>query len=204
MKALTRFSAALASSLPMASANCVSGRVDSLDAAPPTPACNFAPTNRAPTSVATSSNGDSRLLTMSSRRRLAVRGSISTLTKAKPASSALVAELVEHRAGTTRRRAAGHRRTGLLAVLQGVQHQSGLAVGQSDDRQVPGLERRSEFRDVALMREPVVGGPFQLQGLGALARIGFLHGALIQQGQPDHQRGDQQDSQWNARAARHA
>ena len=37
MKAFTRFSAALASSLPMASANCVCGRVDNLDAAPPTP-----------------------------------------------------------------------------------------------------------------------------------------------------------------------
>ena len=51
LKALTRFNPALASSLPMTSANCVCGRADSLDAAPPMPVCCFVTRNSAASRV---------------------------------------------------------------------------------------------------------------------------------------------------------
>ena len=87
MKALTRLSAAFASSLPIASAKRSSGRSESFDAAPPMPVCSRVATTSAAAMPPIRSSGESRLSIMSSVRRLAVRGSTSTWTSGKRADA---------------------------------------------------------------------------------------------------------------------
>ena len=93
MKALTRLSAALASSLPMASLNVVAGRSDSFDVAPPMPVCRRIRTMKPMPIVATMISGDSRLQIRSSTCWLRVRGSTSTPTSAKPCAALRSASL---------------------------------------------------------------------------------------------------------------
>ena len=84
MKAFTRFSAAFASSLPMASANCVCGRTDRREAAPPVVVCRRVSMKKPANTVAISSSGESAPPSASSRCCAFVRGSTSTPTSAKP------------------------------------------------------------------------------------------------------------------------
>ncbi len=93
MKALTRLSAALASSLPMASSNLISGRSDSVDAAPPTPVCRRISTKKPMPIVAMMISGETIASSRSSRCWLRVRGSTSTPTSAKPCAALRSASL---------------------------------------------------------------------------------------------------------------
>ncbi len=93
MKAFTRLSAALASSLPMASLKVVSGRSDSVDAAPPMPVCRRISTKKPMPIVAMMISGDSMSPSRSSRCWLFVRGSTSTPTSAKPCAALRSASL---------------------------------------------------------------------------------------------------------------
>ncbi len=93
MKALTRFSAALASSLPIASSNVVAGRSDSVEAAPPTPVCRRISTKNPMPIVAMMISGETMAPSASSMCWLFVRGSTSTPTSAKPCAALRSASL---------------------------------------------------------------------------------------------------------------